>query len=164
MGRTGFPSNKMWPGPRQLPPHQMASWSIQPFRHNTPTSQTDRTDRTIRQRSDSIRRTALQTVAQLQANIGEVVEKPLYKCISEGLMNLAVWYHHPTKVHEIRGLTFNWSDPENCKFHRAPTKKCARYPLWKNFAHRKGKPKFTLCLQIYHQSTGRTRVSIDTVK
>jgi len=36
---------------------------MQPFGQNTPTSQTDRTDR---QRSDSIGRTVLQTVAQKQ--------------------------------------------------------------------------------------------------
>jgi len=51
-----------------LPPYQVASWSIQPFGHNTPTSQTDTTDRqtnrTDRQRSDSIGRTVLQTVTQ----------------------------------------------------------------------------------------------------
>ena len=55
---------------RGLPPCQVSSWSIQPFGHNTPTSQTDRTDRTDRtvrqtgQRSDSVERTGLQTVAQ----------------------------------------------------------------------------------------------------
>jgi len=30
---------------RGLPPRQVSSWSIQPFGHNTPTSQTERTDR-----------------------------------------------------------------------------------------------------------------------
>ena len=42
-----------------LPPCQVSSWSIQPFGHNTLTSQTDRTDRqgqTDRQRSDSMTR------------------------------------------------------------------------------------------------------------
>jgi len=48
-----------------LPACQVSSWSVQPFGHNTPTSQTDRqTDRQDRQRSDSIGRTVLQTVAQ----------------------------------------------------------------------------------------------------
>ena len=46
---------------RGLPPCQVSSWSIQPFGHNTPTWQTDRTDR---QRCDSIGRTVLQMVAQ----------------------------------------------------------------------------------------------------
>ena len=46
---------------RGLPPYQVACWSIQPFGHNTPTSQTWQTDR---QRSNSIERTVLQTVAQ----------------------------------------------------------------------------------------------------
>jgi len=31
---------------RGLPSYQVASWSIWPFGHNTPTLQTDRTDRT----------------------------------------------------------------------------------------------------------------------
>ena len=44
---------------RGLPACQVSSWSIQPFGHNTPTSQTG-------QRSDSIGRTVLQTVAQKQ--------------------------------------------------------------------------------------------------
>ena len=35
---------------RGLPPCQVASWSIEPFGHNTPTSQTERQDRT-RQRT-----------------------------------------------------------------------------------------------------------------
>jgi len=43
---------------RGLPPCQVSSWSIQPFGHNTPTSQTDR------QQIDSTERTVLQTVAQ----------------------------------------------------------------------------------------------------
>ena len=47
-----------------LPACQVSSWSIQPFGHSAPTSQTDRQDRTDRQRSDSIGRTVLQTVAQ----------------------------------------------------------------------------------------------------
>jgi len=46
-----------------LPLYQVASWSTQPFGHNTPTLQTDRKDR---QRSDSIGRTVLQTVARKQ--------------------------------------------------------------------------------------------------
>jgi len=31
---------------RGPPPYQVVSWSIQPFGHNTPTFQTNRTDRT----------------------------------------------------------------------------------------------------------------------
>jgi len=51
---------------RCLPPCQVASSSIQPFGQNTPTSQTGQTgpDRQDRQRSDSVGRTVLQTVAQ----------------------------------------------------------------------------------------------------
>jgi len=46
-----------------LPACQVSSWSIQPFGHNTPTSQTGIQVRTG-QRTDSIVRTDLQTVAQ----------------------------------------------------------------------------------------------------
>jgi len=46
---------------RGLPACQVSSWSVQLFGHNTPRLQTDRTDR---QRTDSIGRTVLQTVAQ----------------------------------------------------------------------------------------------------
>jgi len=64
---AGFPSNTMWPE-TSLPPCQVSSWSIQLFGHNTPTSQTDRTDRqpgqTDRQRSDGIGQTVLQTIIQ----------------------------------------------------------------------------------------------------
>jgi len=60
LGGAVSPSNKMWPGPRFTSIYQTASESIQPFSHNTPTSQTGQTDR---QRSDSIGRTVLQTVA-----------------------------------------------------------------------------------------------------
>jgi len=49
---------------RGLPPHQVVPWSIQPFGHNTLTTQTDRQEIEDRQRSDSTRRTVLQTVAQ----------------------------------------------------------------------------------------------------
>ena len=37
------PSNTMWRELRPIPQYQMESWSIQPFGHNTPTLQTDRT-------------------------------------------------------------------------------------------------------------------------
>jgi len=49
---------------RGLPACQVSSWSVKPFGHNRPTLQTDRQDRQDRQRSDSIGRTVLQTVAQ----------------------------------------------------------------------------------------------------
>jgi len=48
----------------RLPACQVSSWSVQPFGHNTPTSQTDRTGPTG-QRTVSIGRTVLQTVAQI---------------------------------------------------------------------------------------------------
>ena len=40
---AGSPSHRMWPGPRPTL-YQVASCSIQPFGHNTPTLQTDKTD------------------------------------------------------------------------------------------------------------------------
>jgi len=54
-GEAGSPPNTMWP-----PAYQVSSWSVQPFGHSARTSQTGQT----RQRSDSIGRTVLQTVAQ----------------------------------------------------------------------------------------------------
>jgi len=47
-----------------LPLYQVSSWSIQPFGHNTPTSQTGQKDRQTGQWSDSTGRTVLQTTAQ----------------------------------------------------------------------------------------------------
>ena len=38
-------TNTTSPGPRPIPPYQVASLSIQPFGHNTPTLQTGRQDR-----------------------------------------------------------------------------------------------------------------------
>jgi len=58
-GGAGSPSNTMWPGPRPTW-CQVSSRSVQPFGHNTPTLLTGQD----RQRSDSIGRTVLQTVAQ----------------------------------------------------------------------------------------------------
>jgi len=58
-GELGFHLIKYGLG-RGLPLYQVASWSIQLFGRNTPTLQTDRTG----QRSDSIRCTVLQMVAQ----------------------------------------------------------------------------------------------------
>jgi len=55
---------------RGLPPCQVASWSIQPFGHNTPTSQTDKQGR---QWPDSIERTVLETVAQKPVFQSEVI-------------------------------------------------------------------------------------------
>jgi len=50
-----------------LPPCQVASWSIQPFCHNTPTLQTDRQDR---QGSHSIGRTVVVTAAHRRVKLG----------------------------------------------------------------------------------------------
>jgi len=53
---------------RDLPACQVSSWSVEPFGHNTPTSQSGQ-DRQERQRSDSIGLTVLQTVAQKPQNL-----------------------------------------------------------------------------------------------
>jgi len=68
-GWVGSPSNTVWPGPRptSIPSGILIHLTVWPQYHNTPTSQTYRTDRedkTDRQRSDSIGRSVLQTVAQ----------------------------------------------------------------------------------------------------
>jgi len=60
---------------RGIPACQVSSWSVKPLGHNTPTLQTDRQERTDRQRSDSIGRTVLQTVAQNANNIGTKWQK-----------------------------------------------------------------------------------------
>jgi len=69
--RTGSPPNTIWPGPR---PTSMLSFifirpTVWPQQTNVTDRQTgqDRTDRQDRQRSDSIGRTVLQTVAQKEA-------------------------------------------------------------------------------------------------
>jgi len=56
--------NTMLPGPRP-PPYQVASWSIQPFGHNTPTLQTDRQDNG----PVALREPLLVTVAQKHTQI-----------------------------------------------------------------------------------------------
>jgi len=53
---------------RGLPACQVSSGCIQPFDHSAPTLQTDRTDR---QRTDSIGRTVLQTVAPKSVKISQ---------------------------------------------------------------------------------------------
>jgi len=81
---------------------------------------------------------------QTICNYREVVEKPLYKCTSEGLMHVAAWCHGPpdmprTKVHENREINFNWLDPQRCQISSRSDKRCARsdHLLWKKFAPRK---------------------------
>jgi len=42
----------------------------------------------------------------------EVVEKPLYKCISEGLIHVAAWYHgNPGPKFTKFGESIDWSEP-----------------------------------------------------
>jgi len=72
---------------RGLPACQVASGPVKPFGHSIPTLQTDRTDR---QRTDSIGRTVLQTVAQkLGINIAIIVNDISLKTKNFGLHSVA---------------------------------------------------------------------------
>jgi len=99
----------------------------------------------------------------------KVVEKTTlaYKCISEGRMRVAAWYHGtPDQSSRNSGNKFRLPDPYNvAKFRRAPTKSVRdiRCEKWKILLPGKSWPKCTLGLQICHQSLDRTRVSIDTL-
>ena len=84
---------------RGLPACQVSSLSVQPFGHNTPTLQSgqDRQDRQDRQRSDSIGRTVLQTVAQKLLSFSHI--RDLRSRWSQGLLSVAaqscsVWDTH----------------------------------------------------------------------
>jgi len=89
-----------------LPPCQVPSWSVKPFGHNTPTLQTDRQtdrteqrtgqDRTDRQRSDSIERTVLQTVAQKCKTAIREMHISLY-CVYNHQLWLTTINNHFTK-------------------------------------------------------------------
>ena len=129
LGRgAGSPPNTMWPGPR---PTCMPSFIlIRPtMGHNTPTSQTSRqTDRTgqrDRQRTDSIGRTVLQTVAQkhnttagmvMRYELNSVytiqpVVKPVIKRFDNRLdSSLYPVYKHPTGCQTgcTTGMTTGW--------------------------------------------------------
>jgi len=96
--------------------------------------------------------------------MGKLSKKTRYKCISEGLMHVAAWYHRPPgPLIPSRNLGNKFpliaQTPNTAKFCCASDKKFARYPLSKNSAPRKSRPKFTLGHQICHQSIGRTGVS-----
>jgi len=49
-----------------------------------------------------------------------------------------------TEVHKILGIRFDWPDPQSWQISWRPDKKCAKYPLWRNFVPQKSRPKFTL--------------------
>ena len=79
---------------RGLPPYQVASWSIQPFCHNTPTLQDRQAHRdthrhTQKQLSDSIGLTVLQTVAQKVYGLRQTLRDATVtrKCTRRGLPN-----------------------------------------------------------------------------
>jgi len=65
-GGAGSSSNTMWPGPRPtcMPSFVLIRLTVWPQCTNVTDRQTDRTDKTDRQRTDSIGRTVLQMVAQ----------------------------------------------------------------------------------------------------
>ena len=71
-GGAGSPSNTMWPGPRPtcMPSFILIRQTVWPQYTNVTVRQTGQTDR---QRSDSIRRTVLQTVAQKLKHSGYTV-------------------------------------------------------------------------------------------
>jgi len=82
-----------------LPTYQVASWSTQPFGHNTPTLQTGHD----RQRSDSICRIVLQTVAQnwFALCYGTVVCPVYLSCLSVCLsvsVTLVHWWRRGAAV------------------------------------------------------------------
>jgi len=61
-----------------LPPYQVASWSIQPFGHNSPTLQTGQTDR--RQQSSSIGRTITDNGRpKTKGRISRILRHPVWK-------------------------------------------------------------------------------------
>ena len=48
-----------------------------------------------------------------------------------------------TKVHKIRGISFDWPDLQRCQISSCSDKKCAGYPLWKNSVPQKSRPNYT---------------------
>jgi len=89
---------------------------------------------------------------------GEVVEKPLHKCISEGLMHVAAWYHGTPGPNftKIRGISFDRSPPNAANFvvlwRQEVYRGGMRCPLSKICVPRKVGQKFMLGHQICHQS------------
>ena len=73
----------------------------------------------------------IETSLKLSANMAEVVEKPLYKCISEGLIHVVSWYHRTpgqSSRNSRNKCRFQTPTPNTAKCCRTPTK-IARY-LW----------------------------------
>jgi len=76
-----------------LPPCQVSSWSIQPFDHNAPTSQTRQIDIQDRQRSDNTGRTVSQTVNQNHEMLATVVQRCIIiidNNLTEKIIHLAI--------------------------------------------------------------------------
>jgi len=87
---------------RGLPPYQVSSWSIQPLGHSIPTLQTDKTDKTDRQRSDSIGRTILQTVPQiLEMRVSLRLSGPYANSFSQESRCQPIQHTHATFLGEI---------------------------------------------------------------
>jgi len=78
-GGAGSPSNIMWPGPKPMcvPSFILIHPTVG---HNMPTLQTEQTDRQTGQRSDSIGRTVLQTIAQKLHIIETAISIPTKFC------------------------------------------------------------------------------------
>ena len=91
---------------RGLPACQVSSWSVQPFGHSARTSNTGQD----RQRTDSIGRTVLQTVAQKS---NEFFHSYDHKCTAAFFMNHSVLYIRPSlsphKIAPSRGGSEVWT-------------------------------------------------------
>jgi len=93
--------------------------------------------------------------------MGKLWKKTLYKCITEGLMHVNVWYHGTPGSKSTKFAYMSIGQTHNAaKFRCAPTKS-VRDIRCEKICSQKSRPNFTLGHQICYQSIGRTRVSID---
>jgi len=105
----------------------------------------------------------IERTLKLSANIGKLSQNHFTNVSGRPDAGRRMISRDPqTKVHEIRGK-FRLARPQRRQMSSPSDKKCARYPLWKNFASRKSMLKFTLGHQICHQSIGCAQVSIATL-
>ena len=94
----------------------------------------------------------------------EIVEKPHYKRISEGLTHVAALHHGtPGPKFTKFGNKFSFAIPLTLPNFVALRQKVCEISVVEKFCSPKSRLKFTLGRQICHQSIGRTRVSIDTL-
>ena len=104
LGRAGSPSNTMWPGTR---PTSLTSFVlIRPTVWPQCTNVADRQDRQTEQRSDSIRRTVLQTVAQkptvqYSSSRSSYLRKSLVAIKDRTLMKLATGHRQTVESKQV---------------------------------------------------------------